>query len=367
MNVRDLDVSIHSNFDLASLEADWTSLQEKADHRFFLSWGWIESWLTTFPIEPSLLKVRYQSNVVGLVLFCKKSVRRHTLFSVEQCFINESGVPDFDQQWIEYNKFLIDDKFKNEVYKVIVNALITQVSWDELRFGVTRGQDAIYLQNALNLNMQVDWSSESHGIDLNSLRDNQSDYLSSLSRNTRSQIRRSIKEYEKHGPLSIEHATSKRQSSEFLAEIAPLHKERWGVGYQESGFANHYFCDFHQKLLDNNWEQGYIDAIRVKCGDEPIAYFYNYIYGNRVYFYISALVFESNNKKKPGMVGHALCIQQYLDNGLSYYDFMGGGEKYKDSLATRTGKFLRVTYQKPRLKLKIENKLRSIKHRLARS
>ncbi|MDT0593614.1 GNAT family N-acetyltransferase [Glaciecola petra] len=363
--MNDYQVEIKSNIDAAEMAAlgdDWCSLQSRAKHRFFISWHWMHTWLLTISPHVSIITIRHQGTVVGLCLLCFKDSARHKVMSVKQCFLHETGDPNSDQQWIEYNDFLVDDNHAEYVYPLMVKTLTEAFQWDELLYGVASAEKVRQLADISGLHLVIRWESESHGIDLAKLRNEQPDYLSSLSKNKRSQIRRSIKHYEKQGSIEIHHANTVQEAKTTFAEISPLHRERWGVGYQESGFANPIFCQFHQSLIERNWSSGYIDLIKISCNKRAIAYFYNFIYQNRVYFYLSALQSESDNKLKPGLVGHALCIQQYLDAGIDYYDFMGGGESYKDSLAQRTGKFYRATLQKPIFKLNLEQTLRSAKN-----
>lgn len=343
------------------LKENWCELQTKSSHRFFLSWHWMHAWLRSVKPSVTILLIKHQNQIVGLCLLCFKRTTRHKFLSIKQCFLHETGDPNSDQQWIEYNDFLIADSHRQYVYPLLVETLKNKFEWDEFLLGVSSEDKVEQFTKTSGLSLLKRWESQSHGIDLTHLRAQYPDYLSSLSKNKRSQIRRSLKHYEKQGSLSITHAKTLEQGLCFFNEINPIHKKRWGTGYQQSGFANPIFIRFHETLIRNNWDKGHIDLIKISCAGRAIAYFYNFVYQQRVYFYLSALADETDNKLKPGIIGHALCIQEYLDAGLVYYDFMGGGEPYKDSLAQRTGKFYRVSYQKPVFKLKLEQTLRNFK------
>jgi len=361
MKPTNFNVELFTQFDVKELGVKWQTLEKKTTHRFFMSWYWIQAWLISFSVRPVLVEVKLDGSVVGLALVCLRTTFKHGCLPVRQCAIQESGNPLFDQQWIEYNQLLIDDQFTDAVAKRIVRTLVNDLQWDELLFGVATEQSIQTLSASYPFRIKYRWSSESHGIELNKIRETGDNYISTLSKNTRAQIRRSIKEFEKRGPIVVEHAASFAQAKEFLAAIAPMHKAKWGTAYQQSGFANAHFCEFHNKLIELAWPDSCVDLIKVRAGDTIIAYLYNFKYQNRVYFYLSAVTSFADNKLRPGLTSHALCIQEYLDDDYEYYDFMGGGEAYKDRLASKTGKFHRVTFQQPRLKLKIEDKLRDIK------
>ncbi|MBV1921000.1 MAG: GNAT family N-acetyltransferase, partial [Pseudomonadales bacterium] len=75
---------------------------------------------------------------------------------------------------------------------------------------------------------------------------------------------------------------------------------------------------------------------------------------------------SEQNKLKPGLVFHSLCINHALSSGKNAYDFLGGEAQYKQSLANTTEDLAMVALQKPTLKLYAEQKGRYIKHRVQR-
>nr|WP_136251722.1 GNAT family N-acetyltransferase [Ningiella ruwaisensis] len=360
-NAKNVKVDIINDIDLAELEAQWQQLQEASSHRFFLSWHWIKAWLETCATKPFLLRAKEAEQTIGLALCCERQIRRNG-FVINRCIVHETGVANNDQQWIEFNDLLLHKAFEETARAAMLTYLKAQKNWDELAIGVADSGTITNFAKALQLPIYTTWKTRAHHINLASLRESNSDYLSSLSKNARAQIRRSLKAYQQLGEVTIKHATCEEQALEFLDEIAPIHIQRWGSGYQESGFANPTFVDFHKQLIRNSFKQGVVDIIRIDVGEAPIAYLYNFIYQSRVYFYLSALKFESDNKLKPGLLSHALCIQEYMDKGLDLYDFMGGGESYKDRLANHHDEFYRVAFQQPRLTLKLERFLRKTRN-----
>jgi CelD/BcsL family acetyltransferase involved in cellulose biosynthesis len=166
------------------------------------------------------------------------------------------------------------------------------------------------------------------------------------------------------GELRLDFAASVDEALRFFDDSAPLHLARWGDGYSQSGFANPKFVQFHHTLIRRGFDQGQIDLIRVRAGERILGYFYNFRFDGVVYFYLSGLVNESESKLKPGLCGHALAIQHYADAGYAYYDFMGGEERYKSSLAECRDELFQLSLQKDRLHFRLENFLRLVKNRL---
>jgi CelD/BcsL family acetyltransferase involved in cellulose biosynthesis len=348
--------------DINVLKQDWLILESKSNSNFFLSWSWINTWIETYQPELRILRAYRKGEMVAIAALVLKRQRRYLLINSRTLHVHQTGDPDKDQIWIEYNGILAKQEHEEAVTKAAVKYLIEFLKiWDELIVGAITDHEASIIENAGDLMRHDLWEAPCYGVDLKSIRYNNTDYLTTLSRNTRYQIRRSIKLYEKNGKLSIDLADNKAKALKYFEEIGPLHIERWGAGNGESGFVNPYFTLFHRNLIKKYWEAGAVELIRMKVGDKVIARFYNFIYRNRVYFYLSGLMSETDNKLKPGLTGHALCIQKYIDEGFDFYDFMGGGERYKSNLAVQHQHLVKVTLQKRKLRFKLEKLGRKIK------
>jgi CelD/BcsL family acetyltransferase involved in cellulose biosynthesis len=121
------------------------------------------------------------------------------------------------------------------------------------------------------------------------------------------------------------------------------------------------FLRFHENLIRES-EDNQIDLIRLRFGSTTIAIMYYHIVDKNVYFYLHGLKFDDDPKLKPGLVAHSLASQYYLDAGMDKYDYMGGYSQYKLQLAERIEDLVTVFIQKPKLRFKIENFGRNVKH-----
>lgn len=348
--------------DINTLENDWLALEAKSNTYFFLSWAWISTWIESYNPKLYILRVYFKGEIIAISALVLKKERRYFFLNSRTLHVHQTGDSTKDQIWIEYNGILAKEEHEEAVTSASIKYLIGIADkWDELIVGAITDREASLLEHAGNLMRHDLWEAPCYGVNLKQIREEKTDYLSTLSRNTRYQINRSIKKYQCIGSLELDAASSKNKALEYFNEIGPLHIKRWGCGPGESGFANPYFILFHQKLIENCWDSGVIDLIRIKVNGDVIARFYNFIYRKRVYFYLSGLISEIDSKLKPGLTGHALCIQKYIDDGLDFYDFMGGGERYKASLAVQHQHLVKVTLQKRKLKFKIERIGRKIK------
>lgn len=350
--------------DIAVLGEHWQSLEAIADNPVFLSWQWIGIWLACYQLPLRVLEVRdSEHQLVGLGLLLEQSVRRYGILSSRCLRLHQSGRPDYDQVWIEYNGFLTATEHSVEIEHCALTYVRARLNWDEWIIGAIEAPKAQRYAECLDVTSHVLWEAPCYGVDLGALRQQQVSYRDRLSANTRYQINRSLKIYQQRGEVRLVRPQSQEEALEWFALTGPLHLQRWGAGPHRSGFANPEFVRFHQQMLQSCWPHG-ADIVALKVGGHTIATFYNFIYRNRVYFYLGGLDIEADNKLKPGLLGHMLCIEDYLARGFDYYDFMGGEERYKTQLGSLHNRLVQVALQRRQFKFLLEQHARKVKHQL---
>lgn len=354
--------------DPQSLRKHWQDLEKRSQPSVYLSWQWIGVWLAVYQPGFKVLKVFDSGKLIGIGLVTQSTERRHGVL-VSRCLrLHQTGRSSEDQICIEYNGLLAETGRESEVGIAGIRHLKHSVAdWDEIMIGAADADYVQELAHAEALDTQVRWASPSFGVNLSQLRSNSDCYLDTLSRNTRHQIRRTARLYKEAGDVLLERPQTVADAELMFNSIAPLHFARWGGNLGQSSFTNPEFVRFHLHYIRTHWEQGGADLITLRVGDEKIAIFYNLIYRNRVYFYLAGIKQETDNRLKPGLFGHSLCIQDYLDNGFDFYDFMGGDDRYKAQLALPHMKLVKVALQRNRWKLKAERGARALKHRWSRT
>ncbi|MBV9811257.1 MAG: GNAT family N-acetyltransferase [Acetobacteraceae bacterium] len=159
-------------------------------------------------------------------------------------------------------------------------------------------------------------------------------FLQSVSANTRYQIRRSNRTYAASGCLALTRAGSPSEAREFLDGLIALHEATWTRRRGRGAFANPSFDAFHRALVERGLARNEIDLLRIAAGKQVIGYLYNFRYRDRVYAYQSGFDYDGiASQHKPGLTSHALAIEHYRTLGITSYDFLAGGDRYKLSLA----------------------------------
>jgi len=75
-------------------------------------------------------------------------------------------------------------------------------------------------------------------------------------------------------------------------------------------------------------------------------------------FYQSGFAAFDDNKLKPGLVTHALCMQACRERGLTEYNFLAGESRYKQELATMEQELVWAVARQRRLKFFLVDRLR---------
>ncbi|MCK7548615.1 GNAT family N-acetyltransferase [Marinobacter koreensis] len=350
--------------DTPALRDEWLELESRSTSPVFLSWQWLGHWLHVYEPRAMVLRVREGDRLVGLGLVVETEERRHGVLKSRCLRLHQTGHRLLDQIWIEYNGFLAENGKENEVARACLNYLTNEMpEWDEFIIGAVDADEADKYAAITGLHKHVRWEAPCYGVDLDALRHSGEHYLDRLSRNTRYQINRSHRLYEQLGEVRLVRPDTVEEAIAVFDRIGPRHLQRWGNGPDQSGFANPDFVRFHREMIRAQWPDGGVDLVSVMAGDEEIASFYNLLYKQVVYFYLGGMAVDSDNRFKPGLLGHSLCIEDYRHHGFHYYDFMGGDERYKANLGTLHRNLVQIALQRARFKLKLEDVARRARNR----
>ncbi len=373
--MKPLTAKIRPVNDLLLLEASWRELETKADRPFFLSWTWIGTWLKTFAGHPMLVEV-FESggDLVGLGLLCESVEVRKKIVRAKQIRLHETGNPQEDVITIEYNTLLAARGLEQAVWHAAINRLQSKDApyWDELVIGGATDQDAaLFEQFGLHVHRRAETTSAY--VDLSALRargvTDVEGYLGTLGKNTRSQIRRSMKLYRLRGKLTLDVAGSLTEARGFLSELAPHHEAKWNAAGKAGATQKTDYMRFHTEMMNfayGGQADNGVEFLRARAGEHAFGWLYNFTDRGKVLFYLSGFAFEDDNKLKPGLVTHALAIEHHLKTGMDVYDFMGGENRYKSNLGQKGPGIVAYALQRKTLPMMIEGAARRVLTRLGK-
>lgn len=313
------------------LEPLWRGLEDRCDAGVFRSWAWIGCVLDVFAPRALVVEARCAGRVVGLALvglgkaaFPGGRPRGH---------LGETGLTEHDRIMIEYNGVLAEPGWAAPVSRAVLDALLNAGSprCGELRLSGVDGQWFDLCRHA-----GVDWRllrlrQGAPYADLRAM--DATDPLRSLSKNSREQIRRSIRRFEDIGPVGLSRAESIGQSLEWFRDLEFLHTASWTRRGNAGAFGGKDFAAFHRRLIARTFDQGVVDLLRLSAGKTVLGYLYNLRWHDRVYAYQSGFTHADDPRWRPGLVAHLLAMRRYGNEKISVYHFLAGDARYKQSLS----------------------------------
>lgn len=343
---------------LEILEQQWRKLESESDGSFFTSWSWIGTWVRQNQDECRLQLFELHSNdvLVALAIVDIESITRRKIIRSTTATLNEAA--DIRRNmFIEYNGILTKRGFEENAWRELLEQLCTLKGWDEIRLtNVTANVAYEEASKKLGLTPVVDAANSAWvtSIDADTNIDN---IISKLGKNKRWQLRRSIKEYQKEGELSIDAATTAQQAQEYFQSMGILHRQRWQRVGEPGSYAYPRWVEFHTNLIEAAFNRGEIQLLRVQCGDRPIGFIYNFLWRGAVLVLQTGFATETHNTLRPGYVSHLLAMQFNAQRGFRQYDFMIGDSEYKSTLAHAGSHQMTVRLQRNRLKFRAERTL----------
>lgn len=121
----------HSVNDFLLIEKYWCALLDECPHHYFLSWGWMSTWLKSLPSQNGVrLIVGLVDGEPVLAFFAGFSNKKWgKLFRSRVISLNTTGIPLFDKIYLEYNAVLIQPGLEIDTEQLL--HALESISWDE--------------------------------------------------------------------------------------------------------------------------------------------------------------------------------------------------------------------------------------------
>ncbi len=358
-NTRSMEIKLtrlSSNIEeLEALRQKWINLELSSENvTFFTSWTWIGAWLSGLQSNAWVLDVELNNKTVALGFFVER-LKGFFPFRQTQLWLNKTGVHEQDQMWIEYNELLIhrdcDQEITSEIWNELFKLETPRFSELHVDMSKTSPPSDFYSRN----------KSQTEGF-IKLLQKNPTGIVADFSRNTRQQINRSKRLLGERGDLILTASKDSKTRLEILSQASIIHKEQWGDTQWGSGFENPIFCRFHEKLVEDDSTV----LLKLSLGETAMAFGYYFCFKDTVYFYLSAIERDEDNRVKVGIVFHVLAMEYFQKLGFDKYDFLGGAARYKQSLSDYSYPLYSWCVSRVNWISKTENLARSVKQYLGK-
>jgi hypothetical protein len=331
------------------VESTWRTLEAAARPMYFLTWGWIETWLSELPHEalPRLAVIHEGDVPVGACFLGRRRLLRHGIVPVRGMFLHATGIRRFDELCVEHNGLLCRPGTALPLAELV---RLLPGGWDELVMPALDAGALGPLTAGPDHQVLVDRAVPAPFVELSRVR--AADYLSLLSPNTRAQLRRARKTV---GRCELEVARSTQHALEIYGDLVALHTASWRERGEPGAFADPWFDRFHRRLIERRFERGEIELLRLHASGMTIGCIYNLIANDRVLFYQSGLAQFGDPHVKPGYLCQAAAIEHAAGAGRAIYDLLGSAARYKQSLSTDEARLVWVRVQRRLARFSIED------------
>ncbi|NOZ37528.1 MAG: hypothetical protein GXP11_05575, partial [Gammaproteobacteria bacterium] len=241
--INDYEIEISHGYRFEELQELWLSIQLDQNIPFFLTWSWISCWIKTYDPELVVVSAKQHNKTVAIGLFTCSVDNRHGFIKSRQYRLHQMGNPLLDQIWMEYNDFICVDVHRVAAVNACLLALQqSEEKWDEIILSMISTSRADDVQREIK-DSRILLTNPCYSKNLDSIRGENSQYLATLSANTRYQVRRSIRLYEQlHGKIGYKFAQTTDEALALFHEAGKYHVLRW----HDSGFNNKQFILFHE-------------------------------------------------------------------------------------------------------------------------
>lgn len=311
-----VEMTVTEERSLEGLGAAWRGLEAEAtDLSFFRSWSWVGCLAQERFPDPVVLKAWRGGRLVGLALFNRRGARLH---------LGEGGDAVLDAPFVEHNGPLALDR---EAGRALLHAAAGLRGVGRL---VLSGIPTSLLAEAPGVALRRQ-ERQAPFADLAAVRAAGGDPLALLSANARQQIRRSARRY---GTPVLRRAEHAEAALAMLREMTELHQRSWIARGKPGAFAHAFMRRFHEELVRRAAPRGEVDLLRVEGSGGCVGILYNFRLRGRVSAYQSGLdLAGAGPLGKPGLTCHVMAIAQAAAAGDAVYDFLGGEDRYKLTLA----------------------------------
>ena len=314
---------------IAALGARWRALEAISDASAFQTWTWVGcNAAERFP-DPLLIEAHDGDGLVAIAL-CN---HRRSAFLGDTIWLQESGDAAHDAVFTEHNDPLQARRAPSGVLIQLLQGALRPYGGRAPRLMLS-GVGEVTRAAARQTGAAVipGRSRSAPYVDLTAIAPGAA-FIDQCSANTRQQLRRSDRAYAVRGELRIEAAQTAGQAIEFLDALIALHTATWKARGKPGAFATETVQRFHRSLVHRGAPGG-VELLRITAGGSVVGYLYNLVHGGRACAYQSGIDYPGAPAHgKPGLTCHHLAIEAHRARGSLSYDFLGGADRYKRSLA----------------------------------
>jgi CelD/BcsL family acetyltransferase involved in cellulose biosynthesis len=311
--------------EIATVAEVWNAVEEKAaTGTLATSWIWTSTWLRHYGDH-----VRYQfavaergSEPIGVALLVL-SRRGPRTFPLRSLHLGTAGEPAGHTVFVEYNDLLCAPADRPAVAAALAETIRVLPGWDELSVDGFRPDAAQALREVLPFDVRED---ASWTIKLDPARS----VLDGLSASTRRLVRQASESLEPGDP---ELAGGLGEAADVLGELAALHQRRWVAASEPGAFASALRYGFLRDLVAAWHPEGRVLLFRLRGREGTLGCVIGFVENGRFLYYQGGMQQFTSNRKRAGLLCHAVFAEDCRRRGLAEYELLAGDAQYKRQLS----------------------------------
>jgi len=332
--------------ELEKLRPAWDRLLQVVPRAtIFSTWEWLSSWWHAFGDDRELLTfASFDSNgaLIGLAPLSLETHRTVAGLKFRLLSLMGDGSGDSD------NLDLIVRPGEEQVFmSALLEHLRNDGGWDFARFNTLPDNSPTAAILATEL-AQRRWTWFQHQkpgtvIDLPG---NWEVYRKQLSYNERGQLGKYIRRLERKYKVAIRKCSTESELVGDLSSFVDLHQRRWQANGRPGSFVSAARRQFYRELSSQLLCREWLDLWTLELDSKAVASEFDFRYRDTVY----CLQVGFDPEYSEDRVGYALrghLLRQFINEGVSQYDFLAGDGGYKDRWGGRSRYYHNIEFALP--------------------
>lgn len=300
--------------DVASLQREWVeALDRHPEPAPFLHPAWHQVWLEEFQDDRELylLSVRDGNDLMGVAPLLRENGNLS--------LVGHSSICD-------YMDFVVTPERSREFFSALLGELL-QEEWSELNlWGVRDGSSTLAelpaLVEAAGLVFEKETEAVSPRVELPETWD---EYVSSLSKKDRHELRRKMRRLQAAGDLELKIYTSPEDVETHLPVLLRFMVDSRA---DKAHFMSEQMGRFFHRMTQALAKEGLVRLYETELDGKPVASVLCFDQGGQIFLYNSGYD-PDYASLAVGLASKALCLRDAIESGRHCVDFMRGDEPYK--------------------------------------
>lgn len=302
-----------------SLKEDLNNCLRKCKHTVFSTWEWLSIWWKHFGSDKKLmlLLAKEDGEIAGIAPLMYSV---HTMFGLRRAKIELIGTPVSD-----YNGFIITKKHGECIEQFIKHLNRNPNKWNCIDL-LDVPEHAEYLPFLAKISKTL---KRVHKCPFIPLPSSYESFLQRFNSDKRKYFRKGLNRIERAFDVEFIDYSSPELCEEGMRILFDLHQKRWQSRGFSGVFADPVFRSFSLEITNKFAQKGWLILYVLKLSGKAVAVEYGFKYNSKYYGYLTGF----DPKYAYYSVGNILrlfAIRQFIQEGLTEFDFLRGAEEYKD-------------------------------------